>query len=33
MNNNQILSAVLWIAAGVFLILLVMRRRKRKIQG
>lgn len=33
MNSNQVLSAVLWIAAGVFLILLVMRRRKRKIQS
>ncbi len=31
--SNQILSVVLWVAAGVILILLIMRRRKRKIQG
>jgi hypothetical protein len=33
MSSGQILPAVLWIAAGVILILLIMRRRKRKIQG
>lgn len=33
MSSNQILTAVLWIVAGVILILLIMRRRKRKMQG
>jgi hypothetical protein len=33
MTSAQILPAVLWIAAGVILVLLIMRRRKRKIQG
>jgi hypothetical protein len=31
MSSQQILPAVLWIAAGVILILLIMRRRKRKL--
>ena len=31
--DKQVLSAVLWIAAGVILVLLIMRRRKRKLQG
>ncbi len=33
MTENQILSAVLWVAAGGILIMLIMRRRKRKMQG
>jgi hypothetical protein len=28
--NNQVLEAVLWIAAGVVLVLYLMRRRKRR---
>jgi hypothetical protein len=32
-DNKQMISAVLWIAAGVILVLLIMRRRKRKLQG
>jgi len=28
--DNQTLSVILWIAAGVVLVLLIMRRRKRK---
>ncbi len=31
--DNTILSAVLWIAAGGVLVLLVMRRRKRKLSS
>ncbi len=31
--DNTVLSAILWIAAGVVLVLLIMRRRKRKLQG
>lgn len=30
MPDNQTLSAVLWIGAGLVLVLLIMRRRKRK---
>jgi hypothetical protein len=33
MTDNQILTAILWVAAGAVLILLIMRRRKRKMQG
>jgi LPXTG-motif cell wall-anchored protein len=29
--DNQTLSMILWIAAGILLVLLVMRRRKRKL--
>ncbi len=31
--DNTVLSAVLWIGAGAILVLLIMRRRKRKLQG
>jgi hypothetical protein len=31
--DNTILSAILWIAAAGILVLLIMRRRKRKMQG
>ncbi len=31
MDSNTILSAVLWVAAGAALIMLIARRRKRKI--
>jgi hypothetical protein len=30
---NQMVSAILWVAAGVLLVLLIMRRRKRKLQS
>jgi len=33
MGDNTMLSAILWIAAGGILILFIMRRRKRKMQG
>ncbi len=33
MTSAQILPVVLWVVAGVILILLIMRRRKRKIQS
>jgi hypothetical protein len=33
MNPNQILTAVLWVAAIGILVLFVMRRKKRKSQG
>jgi hypothetical protein len=33
MSSQQILPVVLWVAAGVILILLIMRRRNRKSQG
>ncbi len=31
--SNTVLSAILWIAAAGILVLLIMRRRKRKMQG
>jgi hypothetical protein len=31
--DNTVLSAILWIAAGGVLLLFIMRRRKRKLQG
>ncbi len=31
--SNTMLSAILWVAAGVVLVLFIMRRRKRKMQG
>lgn len=31
--DNTVLSAILWIAAAGILVLLIMRRRKRKMQG
>ncbi len=31
--DNTTMSVILWIAAGVILVLLIMRRRKRKMQG
>jgi LPXTG-motif cell wall-anchored protein len=33
MNQNQTLTAVLWIAAFAILILFIVRRRKRKMKG
>lgn len=31
--DNSIVSVILWVAAGAILVLLIMRRRKRKIQS
>jgi len=31
--SNQAISVILWVAAGAILVLLIMRRRKRKLQG
>ncbi len=31
--NQTMMSAILWIAAGALLVLLIMRRRKRKLQS
>lgn len=31
-EHRQLITAILWIAAGVILILFIMRRRKRKLQ-
>ncbi len=33
MGDNTTVTAILWIAAGAILVLLIMRRRKRKMQG
>lgn len=33
MDNNTLLSGIIWVAAGAALVLLIMRRRKRKMSA